>query len=187
MNGRGLLYGLVGSLALNLFLVGLGVGAWALGPRLMQPTPVVVQGGGRPALPLWALGRALSPEHRPAFNRVLRQALMGTVGDIRKARAIKRRAFDAMADESFDPVRVNADLARARKLEFDARDRVERDVVTYAATLPAEERANLAEAMRAAMNQQISQRFQNQWEPGGPGRQGPGEPPLPPPGPPPPQ
>lgn len=185
MNGRGLLFGLLGSLALNLFLVGLGVGAWALGPRLMQPAPVVVQGAGRPALPLWAIGRALSPEYRPAFNRVLRQAMLSSVGDIREARAIKRKAFDAVAGDSFDPVKVNADLARARQLEFDARDRLERDVITFAATLPQEERANLSEAMRAVMNQLISQRFQNQWErepgsrrPGGPGP-GPGRPPPP--------
>jgi uncharacterized membrane protein len=176
LNSRGLLFGLVGSVALNLFLVGLGVGAWALGPRLMQPTPVVVQGPGRPALPLWAIGRSLSPEHRPAFNAVLRKALLATVGDIRKARAIKRRAFDAMAGDDFDAARVNADLDRARRLEFGARDRVERDIVNYAAALPAEERANLSEAMRAAMNQLISQRFRNQWEPAGPGRPGPEQP-----------
>lgn len=180
MNGRGLLFGLLASLAFNLFLVGLGVGAWALGPRLMQPSPVVVQGQGRPALPLWAIGRALSPQYRPAFNRVLRQAMLGSVADIREARAIKRKAFDAVAGDSFDPVKVNADLARARQLEFGARDRLERDVITFAATLPQDERANLSEAMRAVMNQLISQRFQNQWEPREPGPQGPGRRPPPP-------
>ena len=164
MNGRGLLIGLLTSLALNLFLVGLGVGAWALGPRLMQPTPVVVQGRGRAALPLWAVGRSLSPEYRPAFNAVLRKALLDSAGDIREARAIKRKAFDDMASNSFDAARVNASLDRARALEFGARLRLEHDVVTYAATLPADERANLSEAMRAVMNQLISRGFQNQWE-----------------------
>lgn len=165
MNGRNLVIALLASLAVNLFLVGLGVGAWALGPRLMQPTPVVVQGAGRPALPLWAVARSLSPQYRPAFNAVLRKAVLGTVGDIRKARAIKRRAFDAVTADDFDPVKVAADLDSARALEFGARQRVEHDVLVYAATLPAEERANLAEAMRAVMNQQINQRFRNQWEP----------------------
>ena len=168
MNGSRLLYGLLASLAINLFLIGLGVGAWALGPKLMQPAPVVVQGPGRQALPLWALGRSLSPQYRPAFNAVLRKALLGSVGDIRKAREIKRKAFDVLAADTVDAARVNADLARARSLEFAARNRVERDVVAYAATLPADERANLAEAMRAAMSQQITRRFQNQWEPPGP-------------------
>lgn len=165
MNGRRTLYALLASLAVNLFLVGLGVGAWALGPRLMQPTPVVVQGPGRQALPLWALGRSLSPDYRPAFNAVLRKALLGTVGDVREARALKRKAFDAVAGDDFDVARVNAELDRARALEFGARQRLEHDVMAYAATLPAEERANLSEAMRAVMNQQINQRFQNQWEP----------------------
>ena len=97
MTGRGLLIGLLASLALNLFLVGLGVGAWALGPRLMQPSPVVMQGPGRPPLPFWATARSLSPQYRPAFNAVLRKALMARVGDIREARSIKQRAFVAMA------------------------------------------------------------------------------------------
>jgi uncharacterized membrane protein len=164
LNGRGLLYGLLGSLALNLFLIGLGVGAWALGPRLMQPAPVVIQGQGRAPLPFWATARALSPQYRPAFNAVLRKALMGKVADVREARAIKRRAFDAMASGSFDAEKVAADLDRARMLEVGARARLERDMVVFAATLPPEERANLAEAMRATMNQMVNQRFQRQWE-----------------------
>lgn len=175
MNGRGLLFGLFGSLALNLFLVGLGVGAWALGPKLMQPTPVVVQGQGRPPLPFWATARALSPQYRPAFNAVLREALLDKVGDVREARAIKRRAFDAMESDNFDAVKVNADLDRARTLEFGARSRLERDMVTFSATLPADERANLSEAMRATMDRMVNQRFQRQWE----ARQSGAEPPLP--------
>lgn len=177
MNGRKLVIALLASLAVNLFLIGLGVGAWALGPRLMQPTPAATRGAGRPALPLWAVARSLSPQYRPAFNAVLRKALLGTAGDIRKARAIKREAFNAMAADTFDPVRTTDDLDRARALEFGARQRIEHDVLAYAATLPPEERANLAEAMRAVMNQQINQRFRNQWEPRRP--QGPGQPPEP--------
>lgn len=178
MSGRRLVIALLVSLAVNLFLIGLGVGAWALGPRLMQLTPVVVQGAGRPALPLWAVARSLSPQYRPAFNAVLRKALLGTAGDIRKARAIKRAAFDAMAGDTFDPVKTTADLDRARALEFGARQRIEHDILVHAATLPPEERANLGEAMRRVMNQQVNRRFRNQW---GPGRQpGPGQPPGPP-------
>lgn len=164
MTGRGLLIGLLASLALNLFLVGLGVGAWALGPRLMQPSPVVMQGPGRPPLPFWATARSLSPQYRPAFNAVLRKALLARVGDIREARAIKQRAFDAMASGDFDAAKVTADLDRARTLELGARARLERDMVAFAATLPREERANLAEAMRATMSQMVNQRFQRQWE-----------------------
>ena len=153
MKGRGLLIGLLASLALNLFLVGLGVGAWALGPRLMQPTPVVAQGRGRPALPLWALGRSLSPEYRPAFNAMLRKTLGGVAGDIREARAIRRRTYDALESGDLDAARVSADLDRARQLEFGARQRIDHEVIAYAATLPAAERANLSRALRATMMQ----------------------------------
>jgi uncharacterized membrane protein len=161
---RRLIIALLASLALNLFLVGLGVGAWALGPRLMKPSPVVVQGAGRAPLPFWASARALSPQYRPAFNAVLRRALAGSVGDIREARKIKRKAFDAMASEDFDAGQVTAELDRARALEVGARARLERDMVAFSATLPPEERANLAEAMRGAMSQMVNQRFQRQWE-----------------------
>lgn len=178
MSGRGLLFGLLASLALNLFLVGLGVGAWALGPRLMQPTPVVVQGPGRAPLPFWASARALSPQYRPAFNAVLRKALMDKAPDIREARAIKRRAFDAMASGDFDAAKVSAELDRARDLEVGARARLERDIVAFSATLPADERANLAEAMRAAMNRMINQRFRRQWESRPPEGQAPAGPPA---------
>lgn len=177
MSGRKLVIALLASLAVNLFLIGLGVGAWALGPRLMQPTPVVVQGPGRPPLPFWATARALSPQYRPAFNAVLRKALLATMPDVREARAIKRRAFDGMASGDFDAARVSADLDRARNLEFGARSRLERDMVAFSATLPADERANLAEAMRATMRQMVNQRFQRQWE----SRPSEGEAPPPPP------
>lgn len=162
MKGRGLLVGLLVSLALNLFLVGLGVGAWALGPRLVQPAPVVAQGGGRAILPLWAMGRALSPQHRPAFNAVLREALAAGRGDIREAREIRRRAFDSMASDAFDAVKVSADLDRARDLEVGARARLERDIVSFSATLPPEERARLAEAMRAIAARRVGARLQRQ-------------------------
>lgn len=179
MTNRKVLYALLASLAVNLFLVGLGVGAWALGPRLMQPTPVVVQGPGRAPLPFWASARALSPQYRPAFNALLRKALLDKVPDIREARAIKRRAFDAMASGDFDAAKVSAELDRARALEFGARERLERDMVTFSATLPPEERANLAEAMRATMNQMINQRFQRQWESRPPEGEAPQPPPQP--------
>ena len=164
MTPRRLTIALLVSLALNLFLVGLGVGAWALGPRLMQPSPVVVQGPGRAPLPFWASARALSPQYRPAFKAMLRLALAASVGDIREARKIKRQAFDAMSSEDFDAGKVTADLDRARTLEFGARARLERDMVAFSATLPPDERANHSEAMRGAISQMVNQRFQRQWE-----------------------
>lgn len=87
---------------------------------------------------------------------------MDKVGEVREARAIRRRAFDAMASGHFDAAKVNADLLRARTLEFEARSRLERDMVTFSATLPPEERANLAAAMRATMVRLTFERFQRQ-------------------------
>lgn len=168
MNGRGLLFGLIGSLALNLFLVGMGAGAWVLAPRLMQPVPAASQGQGRPA-PLWASARALSPEYRPALNAVLRAAAADSIAGVREARTIRRRAYDAMASDQFDAVAVNADLDRARALELAARARLERDIVTYSATLPREERTRLAKAMRAILDRATNARFRRRLDAGQPG------------------
>ncbi|MDP1632820.1 MAG: periplasmic heavy metal sensor [Caulobacter sp.] len=153
MKERGLLIALVISAAINLFLIGLGVGAWALGPRLGPTAPAAAAGGGRAALPLWAMGQALSPEQRPAFNAMLRKAMRAAASDVREARGIRRQAFDAVATDGFDPAQVNADLDRARALEQGARARIEHDVITFAASLPEDDRAALSAALRSAMMQ----------------------------------
>lgn len=167
MKGRWLLIGLVVSLALNLFLVGLGAGALLFGAKARPGDPPPAAGQRR--APLWMAGRGLSEQYRPAYRQVLVRATMASRGDLAEARRLKRRAFDQMASDTYDPKVVAADFAKARDLEFKARIRLEQDVMAFAATLPPEERSALSESLRIAMTRMVTNRFQQTWQPGGQG------------------
>lgn len=164
MKGRWLLVGLVVSLALNLFLVGLGVGAMVFGAKGHPGEPPRAGEGGQRRAPLWMAARGLSEQYRPAYRQVLVKATLDTRADLTEARRLKRRAFDMMASDAYDPKAVAADLEKARGLEFRARTRVEQDITAFAATLPPEERSALSESLRAAMTRMITNRFQRNWQ-----------------------
>lgn len=175
MKTRWLFAGLAVSLALNLFLVGLGVGAVVFGKRHQaEPPPSAGEAGARRA-PLWAAGRTLPEPHRRAFREVLIRATMQTRADLIESRRLKREAFDAMASDSYDAPAAAAKLERARALEFGARTKVEQDITAFAATLPRAEREALAEALRATMARPPAARQPRPWR----GEDGP--PPIPPP------
>lgn len=170
MKGRWLLTGLVVSLALNLFLVGLGVGALVFGggKRGAEAETVAPR-----RAPMWMAGRGLSEAYRPAYRQVLMRATRETRADLMESRRLKRQAFDAMAATPYDARAVAADLERARALEFKTRTRLEQEIAAFAATLPPEERSALSEALRAAMIRPGPGRAAPAWRPDGPGRPGP--------------
>lgn len=172
MKGRWLLAGLVVSLALNLFLVGLGVGALVFGGGAKRGPEAEAAAGPRRA-PLWMAGRGLSPAHRPGYREVLRRATREARPDLIEARRLKRQAFDAMAATPYDAEAVAADLAQARTLEFRARTRLEKDIAVFAATLPPDERAALAESLRAVMTRPVAGRVERTVGSEGTGAQGP--------------
>lgn len=176
MKGRWLLVGLVVSLALNLFLVGLGVGALAFGGKGRPGEPPPGAAGGQRRAPLWMAGRGLSEQYRPAYRQVLVKATMATRQDLVEARRLKRRAFDMMASDTYDPKAVATDFEKARALEFKARTRLEQDIAAFAATLPPEERSALSESLRMTMSRMVTSRFRQNWQPEG----GPVQPPPPP-------
>ena len=176
MKGRWLLVGLVVSLALNLFLIGLGAGALVFGGG-HRGAAAQAEAGPRRA-PLWMAGRGLSEAYRPAYRQVLARATRETRPDLIESRRLKRQAFDAMTATPYDAVAVSRDLEKARALEFKARSRLEQDITVFAATLPPEERSALSEALRAAMTRMVTDRYQQAWRPGrqgGPPPRGPAE------------
>ncbi len=162
MKGRWLLTGLVVSLALNLFLVGLGVGALVFGggKRGSEAEAVAPR-----RAPMWMAGRGLSEAYRPAYRQVLARATRETRADLVESRRLKRQAFDAMAATPYDAQAVAADLERARALEFKARSRLERDISAFAATLPPDERSALSESLRAVMTRMAAGRLQQMRRP----------------------
>jgi uncharacterized membrane protein len=167
MKGRWLLIGLVISLALNLFLVGLGVGALVFGGGQRGAETQAAAGPRR--APLWAAGRALSEAHRQGYRQALAQATREARPDLIESRRLKRQAFDAMANTPYDAAAVAADLERARALEFKARSRLEQSITAYAATLPPDERAALSESLRAVMARNVAGRVQQAERPDGAG------------------
>jgi uncharacterized membrane protein len=176
MKGRWLLVGLVVSLALNLFLVGLGVGALVFGGGAKRGPEAQSAAGPRRA-PMWMAGRGLSEAYRPAYREVLMRATRETRADLVESRRLKRRAFDAMAATPYDAKAVAADLERARTLEFKARTRLEQDVAAFAATLPPDERSALSESLRTVMSRPAAARLQQAWRPQGQGGPRPEAPP----------
>jgi uncharacterized membrane protein len=134
---------LVVSLALNLFLIGTVVGGLVVGQRLRAMRPPPERGG--PAL--WVAARGLPPEHRDAYREVLR----GEGGEVRlklrAAREARTEAWKTLGQEPFDAEAVRQRLAAARAQDAAARKELEDRLVAFAAGLPADERAKLAEGL----------------------------------------
>jgi uncharacterized membrane protein len=141
---RAMAIALFASVALNLFGIGAVVGGFVIAHRLHEMTPQRAPVGQGP---LWSAADALPPEHRDAYHDLLRgQAL--TVGQqVRQARQARRQAWAGLMTEPFDAKGTAKTLADARALEVQARGDVEQKIVEFAATLPAGERAQLAQGL----------------------------------------
>lgn len=162
MKGRGLLAGLLASVALNLFLVGAGVGALIYS----RVAPKAVATSGSPSrAPLRTMTDALAPEHRAPYRAGVRRSLDASMGDVQEARRLRSEAYDLMSAPTFDPAAVVDRLDRARTLEMGARRRVEADMIAYSATLQPAERARLAETMRLVMERMRSSGVLQLWGP----------------------
>jgi uncharacterized membrane protein len=169
MSRRGLVIALVVSLAVNLFVLGGLAGVALMG--LLRPTAQPPQAAGPPRL--MAIGAALEPARRDAWEATVRQTVENSRPKLRQARGLRDDAWQALGRDPLDPQAALATLDQARTLEFQARAEMDRTVVGFAATLPAEQRQKLGEALKRA----------HQHPPRGPwsgGRAAPGlgEPPL---------
>lgn len=143
MKGRGLLIALIVSLAVNLFVLGGLAGAMMMGWGRQKPPP-----GGPPRLA--AAGAALTPAQREAWQTAIRQAAQTSGAKVQEARQLRREAWRGLSDETVDAQAMLAQLNRSRTLELQARSEMDRAVVGFAATLPAEERRKLADALSRA-------------------------------------
>lgn len=128
------------SAALNLFLIGLMAGVFLLGDGARD--------GARRGPPLWRMGANLDETHRQAFQGQLRRAARGALPEVLEARAARRDAYDALSREPFDRAAAGQAFARARALDNASRSRVDEAVLDFAATLPSDQRAALAEGYR---------------------------------------
>ncbi|WP_296600107.1 periplasmic heavy metal sensor [Phenylobacterium sp.] len=140
-----LLGALFASLALNVFIGGAFVGAQL--EKAKAPPGERMMAAAAQRNPLVAAVRALPPEHRQAW-RDQNPAFAATYGPkTREARRLAREAMLGLGAEPFDPQTSMADLERARALEHEVRVAMDRRVVTFAGTLPHDERAAFGQAL----------------------------------------
>lgn len=143
MERRGLIIGLIVSVGLNLFL--LGIGAAVLIQRrhaeAAQPPASVLQAAAR-----------LDPADQAAFRKMLRQEGKRLAPELKSARAARRDAARLMAAPRYDRAAVAADLDRARTAETHARAELESAVLTFAQDLDQDERAALARALKRGLD-----------------------------------
>ena len=146
MSRKGLYIALFASLALNLFILGLVVGAVVIGHRGPHPRMMMVMHGpGQVAAAL----RVLPPEERRAFREAVPDTLRASAGQLRQAADLRRSAVQQLSAERMDTRAVLADLARARAIETAAREAIDERVVTFVATLPPVQREAVARALLA--------------------------------------
>lgn len=163
MSGNGLKVALAASLALNVFVIGAGVGVGAMMLR-DDPPGRDGRGGDGPrgdgragGNPMMQSMDRLTPEVRDEFrNRMRTQGETSRV-QLDAARDKRREAAELLARG--DQAGAVEALRAARQGELETRERLEAMIVEYATTLDPEQRAIVAEALR---------------RPGGPGGRGPG-------------
>ena len=134
---------LVASLLVNVFAAG------AIGGGLFMLSR---QEGWRPHAtgqrrPIRAAGEALSPSDRAHFRQAMRQVIEGNRDLLRTARENRTEAAQLFVQPQFDQAAVAAALNRARSADTLLRARLEAAAIDFAATLPATERAILAQGL----------------------------------------
>lgn len=138
MRPRWLIVGLVASVALNLFLVGAGVGILALGLRIARENAAV-----RPAAYFWATEGMSQPARRDTRRMLV--ALRDEVRpDIERSRALRLQAWGGLAAAKPDAAAIKAALAQGRQVDVAVRARVEDGIVDHVARLPQPDRAAYA-------------------------------------------
>ncbi|WP_293901559.1 periplasmic heavy metal sensor [Phenylobacterium sp.] len=130
------------SMALNVFVVGAFVGVHLAGGKLpaqaAQP---------RPRNPVAAAVRELTPDEQAAWRAQMPSFAQTYGPKVREARQLVRQSMLGFGDPAFDPTATLANLQRARAVEQASRAELDRRLVTFAATLPAADRARFGEAL----------------------------------------
>ena len=132
------------SLALNVFVVGAFVGLHLAGGAPHGPAPAAAP---RPGNPVAAAVRTLSPEQQAAWRAQMPGFAQNFGPKVREARRLSRQTMLSFGDEPFDAGAKLAALQQARALEHEGRTEMDRRIVTFAATLPAADRAKFGQAL----------------------------------------
>lgn len=134
------------SLALNVFIGGAFVGAHLT--RSKEPPPqAAAEAGFRGRNPLAQAVRTLPPESQAAWREDGAEFARTFGPKAREARKLARETLRGFGAEPFDKDAALAALARARAMEHENRLAMDRRIVTFAASLPADQRATFGEAL----------------------------------------
>ncbi|NEX93839.1 periplasmic heavy metal sensor, partial [Caulobacter sp. 17J65-9] len=140
MTSRGLKIAFGVSLALNLFLIGVGLGGGAIAWKHWKDRP-----GAGP--PLFEAARSLPESEQKALRQSMRAVAMKARPDFEQARTARREAVRIAAAPTFDRAAVAAQLDRSREAEIRGRVVMEQGVLDVMAGLSPKDRAALAPAL----------------------------------------
>lgn len=130
------------SLILNVFLVGLGLGVWLTGARIV---PQAAQ--RRPVPNIWAAADVLPPAERDAFRKMLQGQAAAAQPELKSVGLARREAAALIAQPNYDQTGVEQALERARTGEMHARGEMDAAFAQYLAHLTPQQREALADAM----------------------------------------
>ena len=166
MSGRGWKFLLIGSLALNVFMLG-GVAGGAYqwfaahghATGAAQPQPRALR----------FAAEELSAERQKQFVDALKDARREARQYAREGREDRREVLRLLSAPQLDRTALDAALNRTREADLALRSRVEHSVADFAATLTPDERVKFAEGLRergqwriAQAQQQMQRRDQEQ-------------------------
>jgi uncharacterized membrane protein len=136
---------LIASVALNVFLIGVGIGVVVTGAKITSP------GAVRNKPPnIWMAAQALPQPDRFKFRGMLRERAAAVQPQLKSVRAARLEAAALMAEPTFDPDATGDALERARNGEAAARAEFDQAFIAYLTGMPRSERAALADAMARA-------------------------------------
>jgi len=148
MTSRTIKWLCVGSLALNLFLLGAITGGAYRWFAAHRTAPAVVGAAAPASTALRYAAQDLSPERQRQFLDALRQARRDARPLAQQAREGRREVLRAVAAPQLDRAALDAALAGTRDADRAVRARVETAVADFVATLTPAERATFAESLR---------------------------------------
>ncbi len=134
------------SLALNVFGLGTYVGARVTAVQA-QTSAATARQPPMQRNPVTAAVRQLSPEAQAAWRAQMPGYAATVAPKMREARQIARDTMKGFGADPLDEAGARAALARARALELEGRTEMDRRLVAFAASLPAEDREIFAEAL----------------------------------------
>lgn len=152
MNGRSWKALLVGSVLLNVFLLGaIAGGAWrwfAARGAIETQAQSLTQAPPAPRAALRFATDGLTPERQQQFLDALRSARREGRDDARAAREDRREVLDLLAAPQLDRAALDAALAHTREADSALRAKVETGVADYAATLTPDERLKFVDGLK---------------------------------------